>query len=430
MKSTRQYNFYQFMLWLLSPYAKSSAKKMDTQFLRQRWHEKFGEYPNYRATEDQPIWIQAASVGEVASAGVLMNELREQGYDGHFIVTTTTPLGADAIEPFLQEGDQQFYTPYDRHKVVCAALNTFKPRMLIVMEVEIWPTIWLECKARNIPVVMANALMSQYMLQKYQERMRNLWTEAVSSAAAILVQTEQIGERFKKLGANDQQVQIKGNLKFNHPVEAVCEDKLASLKNVIGKGRPVFFAARTYAGEEYLILEVHKRLLEEHPDLLLIITPQQPHRFAEVASGCEANNPNLQVRSDDLNAPILVETEVYLADIEGEFAELYSIADFCFVGGSFCNIGGHSIIEPAKLGCPIVVGPETQNYSDVIDAFLDKSALIQAKDGDEFYAVLLDLLNNESGREKLAERANEVLALNEGAGQSQAEAVFQILKNA
>lgn len=430
MKSTREYSIYQFMLWLLSPIAKSTAKKMDAQFLRKNWHEKFGDYPSYRATEDQPIWIQAVSVGEVASAGVLMNELREQGYDGHFVVTTTTPIGADAIKPFLNEGDQQFYTPYDQKSVVNKALNTFKPRMLVVMEVEIWPSIWLECQARNIPVVMANALMSQHMLKKYQERMHKLWMETVSSAKAIYTQTEQIGERFKRLGANNEQIQIKGNLKFNHPVDKVCEDKLNSLKKVIGKGRPILFAAKTHAGEEYLVLEVHKRLLEDHPDLLLIMTPQHPHRFAEVASGCEANNPNLQVRSDDLNAPILVETQVYLADIEGELAELYSIADLCFVGGSFCNIGGHNIIEPATLGCPIVVGPETQNYSDVVDAFLDQGGLVQTKDAEEFYLVLRDLVASGEAREKLRAHANKALSLNEGAGRSQAEGIIQILNNA
>lgn len=427
MKSNRQLSFYQFMLWLLRPYAKSTAKKMDTQFLRKRWHEKFGEYPNYRATEDQPIWIQAASVGEVASAGVLMNQLRELGYKGHFVVTTTTPLGADAIEPFLQDGDQQFYTPYDRTNVVQAALSTFNPQMLVVMEVEIWPTLWLECKARNIPVVMANAIMTQPMLQKYQERMRELWEEVIGSAKAIFAQTEQTGERFKRIGAKDEQINVTGNLKFNHPVRAIDEDKLASLKNVFGEGRPIFLAANTFAGEEYLVLQLHKQLLEDYPDLLLVVVPAQSSRFSDVASGCDANNPNLQVRSEDLNAPILLETEVYLADTEGELAELYRIADLCFLGGSFCNIGGQNVIEPTTQGCPTIVGPETYNFGDVVDVFLDQGGLIQAKSEQEFYAIIEDLIKSEEAREKLVLRANEVLASNKGAGKVQGQAIYDLL---
>lgn len=427
MKSSRQYSFYQFMLWLLRPYAASNAKKMDTQFLRNRVHERFGKYPNYRATEDQPIWIHAASTGEVRSAGVLITELRELGYEGHFIVTTNTPMGADNIEPFLQEGDQQFYSPYDRTGIVNTALDTFRPRMLISMEIEMWPALWLEAHARNIPIVWANARMSQFVLQKYQERMRDLWQETLSCATAIFPQSEQISERFRRLGANDQQLQIHGNLKFNQPVEPVDNEKLASLKQVFGSGRPIWLAANTHAGEEYLVLETHKRLLEEFPDLLLVILPREPSRFADVASGCDANNPNLQVRSDDLNAPILVETQVYLADTVGELAELYKLADCCFVGGSFCNIGGHNIIEPAEHECPITVGPMMFNFEDVTDTFLDHGALLQAQDEDAFYELTAELLRSEEAREKLITRAKEVISTHAGSGKAQAEAIKAIL---
>lgn len=427
MKSSRQYSFYQFMLWLLKPYAASTAKKLDRQFLRNQWKERFGEYLRYRATEDQPILIHAASAGEARSAGVMMNELRALGYDGHFIVTTTTPMGIDGIEPFLQDGDQQFYAPYDREPVVKKALDTFKPRLLIVMEGEIWPAFWLECHTRNIPVVLANARLSQEQLQKYQERMHDIWKAAVQGARLILPQTEQIAERFKRIGAGEEQTQVLGNLKFNQPVDETSDDKVASLKHLLGPGRPVWLAANTQPGEEYLALQTHAALLEKIPDLLLVIIPSNEKRFTEVASGCEANNENLQVRSDDLNAPILLETQVYLADTLGETADFYRAVDLCCLGGSFSSFGGHNIIEPTTYRCPTIVGPMMQNYEDIVDVFLDQGALIQVKDPEELESTLEELLNSEESRQKLVQRANEVLQQHQGAGKVQAERIYQLL---
>ncbi|MEH6469986.1 MAG: 3-deoxy-D-manno-octulosonic acid transferase [Halopseudomonas sp.] len=418
---SEQLGRYQWLLRLLAPALLVMGRKQDPA----RWQERLGRYSGQ--LPEQPIWLHAASFGEVKAAATLIEAMRSQGYSGSWLVTTTTRTGAEVILPFLQAGDRHLYAPIDLRGTVKRALAQIQPRLLIVMEVEVWPNLWAECQRQGVPVVLANARLSDSSCKKYQKFLPQLWRATLQRADRILAQSETIAVRFAQLGVSAERLQVAGNLKYSQPLPEGLAAQGAALRQQLGAGRPMWLAASTHDGEETITLDCHLALLKHFPSLLLVIVPRHPQRFDNVAEQCQQSGLTVQRRSEAADKPVLADTQVYLADSLGELLCFYAAVDLCWVAGSFVDVGGHNILEPAACGCPMVVGPDMRNFADAVEEFNAAAGLIQVDGPDAMSTALQQLLSSPEQARQMANRAEECLAPHRRSASLQAEAVLDQL---
>ncbi len=223
-----------------------------------------------------------------------------------------------------------------------------------------------------------------------------------------MAQNDEAAARFIVLGAPDNRVEVTGNLKYALCQAAVSPDMAQTLRQQLGAGRPVWLAASTHAGEEAAILDVHQQLLAQHPELLLVIAPRHPQRFQQVAELCQKSPLRMQQRTRE-PGPVIAASQVYLADTLGELNTFYAAVDLAVVCGSFVDVGGHNILEPAANYCPIIVGPDMRNAADLLTDFRTRNALIQVADSSDLPTVISDLLNHPEQSRTLAEQAAQLL---------------------
>ncbi|MEH6822364.1 MAG: 3-deoxy-D-manno-octulosonic acid transferase [Motiliproteus sp.] len=419
---SEQLGRYQWLLRLLTPALLALGRKQDPA----RWRERLGRYTG--PLPDQPIWLHAASFGEAKAAGVLIDAIRQLGYQGAWLVTTTTRTGGEAIQPFLHPGDRHLYAPLDLQGCVKRALKQIQPRLLIVMEVEIWPNLWAECQRQGVPVVLANARLSDSSLHKYLKYLPRLWRTTLQRADLILAQSEPIAARFQQLGVASERLQVSGNLKYSQPLPDDIEARGAALRDQLGQPRPVWLAASTHDGEEAIALDCHRALLETYPSLLLVLVPRHPQRFDRVAQLCQQSGLTTQRRSQAADDRVLPETEVYIADTLGELLHFYAAVDLCWVAGSFVDVGGHNILEPAACGCPMLVGPDMRNFEEITAEFVCADGVVQVQQPAELIDAIAALLGSDCKRRSMTDAARQQLHDHANACRLQANKVAHYLQ--
>ncbi|MEH6649115.1 MAG: 3-deoxy-D-manno-octulosonic acid transferase [Motiliproteus sp.] len=412
---------YQWLLRLLAPALLIAGRKQDPQ----RQSERHGNYTG--ALPQQPIWLHAASFGEAKAAGALIEAMRAQGYQGAWLITTTTRTGGEAIQPFLQPGDRHLYAPVDLQGVVKRAVAQICPRLLIVMEVEIWPNLWAECQQQGVPVVLANARLSESSLRKYQKFLPQLWRTTLQRAELILAQSEAIAARFRGLGVNANRLSITGNLKYSQPTPDDIEAQGQTLRSQLGSARPVWLAASTHDSEEAIAIECHRQLLQQQPDLLLILVPRHPQRFDTVAELCQQSGLDWQRRSQQNDRHVSPDSQIYLADTLGELLGFYAASDLCWVAGSFVDVGGHNILEPAACRCPMVVGPDMRNFTDIVAEFAEHSALLQVNTPQQLESEIGKLLLDTDRQRQQAQQAQRLSQQQRGTAERQASAILALV---
>ena len=312
------------------------------------------------------IWLHAVSVGETIAAKPLIELLLEKYPTYQVLVTTTTPTGSDRVTSMFGNRVFHVYFPYDLPDLVTRFINTINPSLLIVMETEIWPNLFAKCKKKSIPIIIANARLSERSAHSYL-KIKNLVNETLSRVSTIAVRSEADSERFIKLGAKPEQIEIIGNIKFDVQLnqQQITEGK--KRQQVWGADRPVWVAASTHKGEDEIILGLYQQLLEDIPNLLLIIVPRHPERFEDVHLLCKnfegtKNNyfrHSLQTHYQGKNVSLI------LGDSMGELQSWYATATVVFIGGSLVNTGGHNPLEATALGVPVVSGKYMYNFDDI-----------------------------------------------------------------
>ncbi len=420
MSRWAQHLAYQLLLWLLAPLALWKGRQQEPS----RWLERLGRYQNSPLPEN-PIWIHAASLGEAKAASMLISELRSAGCAGPFLVTSTTRTGADALTAALKDGDRHLYAPYDLRPVVRSLLRRTRPRLLVVMEVEIWPNIWAEARRQSVSIVLANARLSESSLKRYQRILPALWRDTLGYASLVLAQSELIAGRYRQLGVGSEQIRVSGNLKYSLAIDQAVRARGLQIREQLGASRTIWLAASTHEGEEAIALEIQKRLSREYPTALLVLVPRHPQRFDEAARLCAESGLVYQRRSSD--GAVTDDVQVYLADTLGELLALYCMADLAWVAGSFTDVGGHNILEPAACGCPVVVGPDMRNFADILQQFLEVDALIQVSTTEMLADSVRQLLNSGSQRDRLKEQALELAGRFQGTSAEQAKLILQQL---
>ena len=321
------------------------------------------------------IWIHAVSVGEVQVAGQLMRAMRERDPNVRFVFSTTSSTGWKTAEREVTPDDVLIYNPLDFGGCVKRALDAVNPRVVILTETEIWPNFIRALKKRGVPTYLVNARISDRSAPRYKA-LRWFFGEVFRCFAKIYAQSDLDAQRLTDAGADPATVQVTGSFKFDlaHRNEA----KERELRAWIGEGE-ILLGGSTWPGEDVVMLDTYKRLLEKHPGVKLVIAP----RHFEKADAVEANIRAAGfecVRRSRSGESTASPRGVYLCDTTGEMMGLFGISTVAFVGKSLCEHGSQNMIEPCLCGVATVVGPYTENFRPVMSDLLAADALVQTPD--------------------------------------------------
>lgn len=393
---------YTLTMYLLTPAIlyRLAARGLRYREYFERWRERFG-FVTDTGMQDS-IWVHAVSMGEVNAAMPLIDALMGRYQGASFVITTVTPTGSERVRRVYGDRVMNVYLPYDLPAAIRRFLDRVRPRVALIMETEIWPNLFFECEARGIPLIVANARLSEKSLRGYGP-IRPLARQALAGAHFIAAQSETDARRLRELGAPDEKIAVIGNLKYDMTVPEHLVAQGRSMRMEWGTRRPVWIAASTHEGEELAVIKAHAEVLRRFPDALLLLVPRHPERFKPVSQACRSFGFVTRTRSEDGAATS--DTQCFVVDTLGELMNFYAAADVAFVGGSLVPIGGHNVLEPAALSVPIIVGGYTFNFAEIVANLLEREAVVQIVSGDELGPTLTRLLSEEGLRVSLGNAA-------------------------
>lgn len=390
---------------------------------RLRWRERLGfasQQPGHAGGAEailpppgRPLWIHAVSVGETLAAQPLVQALRLHYPALPLLITTMTPTGSERVRALWGDAVHHVYAPYDLPGAVARFVQRWQPRAMVVMETELWPNTLAHARKQGLPVMLANARLSERSAQGYA-RVGRLTRELMGNLSVVAAQDAATAERFVALGVPAARVQLTGSLKFDISISEAVLDAAAECQRRWQLGaRPVWVAASTHAGEDELMLAAHRRLLASHPDALLILVPRHPERFDAVATLIQVSGFTLVRRSS--GERVDGRAQVLLGDSMGELLIWLGLAQAAFVGGSLVATGGHNALEPLALGVPTLTGPHYFNFQSINDELLAAAALAVVADVDALALALAQLIDDHVLAAERRAAGLQVLAANRGA---------------
>jgi 3-deoxy-D-manno-octulosonic-acid transferase len=377
------------------------------------FRERMGRLPEGLRSSGRPaIWVHAVSVGEVIVARPLILALKQRlpGYD--LFLSTTTVTGNAIAKSSGTGADGLFFAPFDGARAVRRALERIDPRLLVVVETELWPNLIHESRRRGTRVAVVNGRISTRSYPRYRW-IRPFLRRVLAEVDLFLMQGDAHAERVRALGAPPARVQVTGNLKYDALDVAQAGP---SLVQVFGgrAGRPLWVAGSTVPGEEAAVLGALRTLRDVAPDLGLVIAPRRPERFGEVLPLVEAAGFR-GVRRTALDGAPWSDGDVLVLDTIGELAQVYPMATVVFVGGSLAPYGGHNILEAAIAGKAVVVGPHMENFQEIADTFRAADAFVQVPSAEALADAVGRLFVDTERRNAIGERARSLIERNRGA---------------
>lgn len=328
---------YNIFLYLILPFLPLRLlwRSRKNSAYRNRILERFGYYKSHLL--DESIWVHAVSVGETIAAVPLVRALIERYPDITIVMTTMTPTGAEQVRKHLNGEVLHFYVPYDYPGIVKRFLYHIKPKLLILMETELWPNILYYLAKYKVPVVLSNARLSAKSFVGYK-KLRVFFKTILNYITMIMAQSRKDEERFLALGANPNKLSVAGNVKFDLTVPEEALSKANKFRSILGKKRYVWVAASTHENEEQKILVAARKVLEIIPTALLILVPRHLERFDKVFELCQEEKFNV-LRYSNIQG-YSPDTNIILGDVMGQLPFFYAASDVAFVGGSLVPWGG------------------------------------------------------------------------------------------
>lgn len=375
-----------------------------------RWWQRLGWAP--RQADGIPVWVHAASVGEVRAAAPIIAALLARHGDGRVLLTTLTATGAEEAQRAWGDRVRHAYLPFDMPGNVRRFLDRSRPRLAMIMETELWPNLYAALAARGIPLLIANARLSPDSMRRYR-RVAGLVRAVLGHCTLVAAQSQADAERFRMLGA--RRVEVMGNVKFDVEVPEAQRREGEALRQRLGATRPVWIAASTRDGEEEMVLEAHRAVLGWQPQALLILVPRHPQRFAGVARGLARSGLRWLANSELLAGRAPGDCQVLLGDSMGEMFRYLAAADVAFVGGSLVEVGGHNLLEPAALGLPVLFGPHMFNFFDARRLLLEVGAGREVPTPGALAAEVAALLATPTRRAAMGAAGREAIETNRGA---------------
>lgn len=388
---------YRCLLALLSPL-------MPLIVFREAWRRKGGKrYISQRLgfsflkPKSPPIWLHAASVGEVNAAWPLLEQLRREYPHYEFLITTNTPTGARTALAKLGDSIIHAYLPLDYAYAVKRFLRTARPHCTLIIETELWPNLYAQCRKYDIPIYLLNGRLDKTL--RLPGFLRPVLTGCLQNVTHILARGRSDRENFIRYGANPQTTIEMGNIKFAAPPVAHAS------KSVPLSSKPYVLAASTHADEEYRLAKIWLTLGRQ--DHLLVIAPRYPERRDAILKQFARLPLKVAARSRGETAE---HCDIYLVDTLGELNAFMTNAVLVFMGGSLVPRGGQNLLEPARLGKAVVTGPHTFTFNAEVAELLANEALIQVQDENQLRQTMLELLNNPEQARKLGENAKAMMA--------------------
>ncbi len=379
------------------------------------------------------ILIHAASVGETRSIFPLLEELNKK-YPGLPITLTNSSIqGYRHAEEFSPLQIQQQLLPFDYSFAANRLIKQLQPKLVIMVETEVWPNLYRACQQNKIPITLINARLKQSSFKSYQKWGGQLIAETLNSASLIAAQYPEDKDRFLQLGADEEKLETLGNLKSDIKIDTDLSEKAQQWRqNNSAESRPIWVASSTHKDpkggktEEQLLLEAHRELLKTQPNALLILVPRHASRFTEVAAQIQQEQFEWQKRSTKQN--LNKNTQVYLADSLGEMMLWYSIADVAFVGGSLVKFGGHNILEAAALKKPIISGQHYANLQAMFKPFTETNAIQIVSDQKQLVVALNQLFGTPEVAAGYSNRALECFQKQSGALDRTIKAIAKLIE--
>lgn len=387
--------------------------------LRQDWKHRLGCVPSIPGPV---IWVHAVSVGETIAAGPMVRRLLARNLGATILMTAMTDTGLAQARKMFGNRVTYAYAPYDTPGAIRRFLRRVNPRILVIMETEIWPNMISQCRRKNVPVFLINARLSERSARGY-ERVRGLAAPIMKSITWVAAQAEPDAERFRRIGVAASHVEVTGSVKFD--VDIPEDVRLASegFRTTLGP-RAVWIAGSTHTGEDEQLLQAHRSVLAAHPEALLIIVPRHPERFDTVAGMAQELGFQVARRSQSQSAE---GAQVYLADTMGELMMLYGASDLAFVGGSLIERGGHNPLEPAAWGIPVFSGPHVFNFETIYERLLADDGVQLVQGADELARAINLLFAAPEECKAYGERALAVVDKNRGALDRVVEGIIERL---
>ena len=415
---------YHTLTYILLPFlvlfwfAKSLLNKSYLDRLTQRFG--FG-YPKLNSGS---IWIHAVSVGEVQASIPLVNELKLHYPYKEIIITTVTPTGSKQVKNIFKDAVKTSYIPFETNFAIKNFFNSIKPSVALIMETEIWPNLYKECGSRGIPLILVSARISEKSLINYK-RFLPLFRDTLSHGILIAAQSQIDADRFLALGASKDRTWIMGNIKFDFKLPEEILTKAKIYRSKIFPRRHIWIAASTHEHEEEIILEAHKNISKKIENLLLILVPRHPERFAKITQILKENNWIYSKKSDDQDIP--ESCQVLLIDTIGELLFFYACSDVAFVGGSLLPVGGHNLLEPAAIGLPIITGAHTFNQKEMTDRLTQVDALRIVHNANSLSSDVIFFLTNTEESKNAGQRGKLIVESNKGAIKSLMKRLYIII---
>ncbi|AOA59639.1 3-deoxy-D-manno-octulosonic acid transferase [Acinetobacter larvae] len=371
------------------------------------------------------IWFHAVSVGETNAAQPLIEHYLKQGHA--VLVTNTTKTGqARAKALFLnspyQALFQAVYLPADQRHLIVDFLNQYQPRLLALVETELWPNLLDQVHARHIPCLLINARLSEKSAQSYA-RLPKLTANMLKCLTQLLAQDADTQQRYLALGMPAAQSQIVGSIKYDIQAQQTALQAAQQLQQQWHlQHRKIVILASTHAPEERVLLEALKDYLQQNRHALCIVVPRHPERFEEVFNQIQQLALTVQRRS--LAQPIQADTQVYLADSMGELWLWYALSQVAYVGGSLNEPGGgHNILEPLSLGLATVIGPNYFNFQSIVTEFKQAQAIAIQNNAADIAQSIVQCLEQPEFAAQYQQHAQSVLARNQGSLQRHIQAI-------
>ena len=366
--------------------------------------ERFGRYAGSGSRD--VLWVHAVSVGEARAAEPLVRALQRAHPKARVLLTCMTAAGRQTIAERYGDTVAAAYLPYDLPGACRGFLEHFRPRLGVLMETEIWPNLLAACAEAGVPVMLANARLSDRSAQGYA-RFGALARPAFASLAAVGAQGEPAAERLRALGARG--VEVCGNMKFDAEPDAAKLAEGRALKAALG-GRRVLLLASTREGEEAMLLDA---LAGAGDAALIAVVPRHPRRFDEAARLLASRGETFARRSrGEIPRP---GQRVFLGDTLGEMALYCALADVAVVGGGFAPLGGQNLIEACAAGVPVIAGPHMFNFAEATQAAVEAGAAVQARNAPQAAQWAIELLGDAGRRERMARAGLEFCAAHRGA---------------
>lgn len=390
--------------------------------------ERFGHYGRTATGSPVPgaLWVHAVSLGETRAAQALIDAVRERHPGLRLLLTHGTATGREAGRPLLREGDMQAWLPFDTPGAARRFMAHFRPAVGVLMETEIWPNVLAAARDAGVPMVLANARLSERSARQ-GERFAALLRPAAESLAVALAQTEADAARLRASGVPE--VAVCGNLKFDMVPDPALRARGARWRAQLG--RPVMLGTSTREGEEPGLIRAWQALPAAGRGVLLIV-PRHPQRFDEVAALVSAAGLRLARRSAWGDAEAVPESalqaDVWLGDSMREMPLYYGLSDVALLGGSFAPLGGQNLIEAAACGCPLVMGPHTFNFAEAAELSLEAGAALRVADIDAAVQRAAQLMQSPAAREPMVEAARRFAAAHQGAAARMAARVDDLLR--